>query len=127
MNQPDSFRAEAGLMANETRIPADPYSTENCASILAFISRQQEVDTLAPLLVSRLGKNGILWFACPKQSSRNYTCDFYRDTGWEIMNIPGVGACAWSPPTKTGLLPVSETPVKQGNQTDRLPKTCCSG
>jgi hypothetical protein len=31
----------------------------------------------------------MLWFAYPKKSSVNYTCDFSRDTGWEILGRHG--------------------------------------
>jgi hypothetical protein len=31
----------------------------------------------------------LFWWAYPKGSSKNYKCDFNRDTGWQIMGKLG--------------------------------------
>ena len=52
---------------------------------LIFATRKNEVEELAKAVVPRLIADGVLWFAYPKGTSRRYTCDFNRDTGWESL------------------------------------------
>jgi hypothetical protein len=43
---------------------------------LAFVTRQSEVDALAPQIY-------------PKGTSKRYKCDFNRDTGWNALKAAG--------------------------------------
>jgi hypothetical protein len=52
---------------------------------LAFVTRKSEVDRLAPLIAKRARGDAIVWFAYPKGTSKKYTCDFNRDTGWTSL------------------------------------------
>jgi hypothetical protein len=36
-------------------------------------------------LASKLAGDAVLWMCYPKKSSKNYHCDFNRDSGWEIL------------------------------------------
>ena len=56
---------------------------------LAFVTKQKEVDTLAKRIAAKAEGDTILWFAYPKGSSKNYTCDFNRDTGWAVLSEKG--------------------------------------
>jgi hypothetical protein len=56
---------------------------------LGFVTRKSEVDALAPQIAARAKGDAIVWFAYPKGTSKNYTCDFNRDTGWDAMNALG--------------------------------------
>ena len=33
--------------------------------------------------------DAVLWFAYPKGTSKRYTCDFNRDTGWQVIRGAG--------------------------------------
>ncbi|MGB8262073.1 MAG: hypothetical protein WCE75_17070 [Terracidiphilus sp.] len=57
--------------------------------LLAFVTRKAEVDALAPQVAARAKGDAIVWFAYPKGTSKNYTCDFNRDTGWDALNKLG--------------------------------------
>ena len=52
---------------------------------LAFVTRKSEVERLAPLIAKRAKGDAIVWFAYPKGTSKKYTCDFNRDTGWTSL------------------------------------------
>ena len=52
---------------------------------LAFVTRRSEVDRLAPQIARRAKGDAIVWFAYPKGTSKKYTCDFNRDTGWAAL------------------------------------------
>jgi hypothetical protein len=56
---------------------------------LAFVTRQNEVDTLAPQLAARAKGDAALWFAYPKGTSKRFKCDFNRDTGWSAVFAAG--------------------------------------
>jgi hypothetical protein len=56
---------------------------------VAFVTRQAEVDALAPQITARAKGDAIVWFAYPKGTSKNYKCDFNRDTGWAMLKKAG--------------------------------------
>ncbi len=56
---------------------------------LAFVTRQAEVDALAPQIAARARGDAIVWFAYPKGTSKKYKCDFNRDTGWDALKAAG--------------------------------------
>ena len=53
--------------------------------VLCFVTQQQQIDDWVPKIAKRLDGDAHVWFAYPKKSSKNYTCDFDRDHGWQIM------------------------------------------
>jgi hypothetical protein len=61
---------------------------EICFS-LAFVTRQAEVDSLAPKVAARAKGDATVWFAYPKGTSKKYKCDFNRDTGWDALKAAG--------------------------------------
>ena len=40
-------------------------------------------------MTARAEGDALLWFAYPKGSSKRYTCDFNRDTGWTVLGEAG--------------------------------------
>ena len=56
---------------------------------LAFVMRQPEVDELAGSLTSRAVGDAVVWFAYPKQSSKNYRSEIDRDHGWTVLGRAG--------------------------------------
>jgi len=56
---------------------------------LAFVTKQSEVDVLAPKIAARAKGDAAVWFAYPKGTSKKYKCDFNRDTGWAVLNAAG--------------------------------------
>lgn len=89
VNAPESFQPELQQMAALTQAITEPQQVQDCAFIMAFVTRQSEVDNLAPLLTLKLAGDGVLWFCYPKGSSKKYKCDFNRDTGWDALAHAG--------------------------------------
>jgi hypothetical protein len=56
---------------------------------LAFVTTQKQVDELIQRIVPRMSSDGVLWFAYPKRSSKRYSCNFNRDTGWALLGKAG--------------------------------------
>lgn len=67
-------------------------SNQPVAFALAFCRTQQQVNSAAELLSSLAEGDAILWFCYPKASSKNYSCEFNRDTGWALL-----GKLGWEP------------------------------
>ena len=57
--------------------------------MLAFVTTQVQVDTLARDVAQATSGDAVVWFAYPKQSSKRYRCDFNRDTGWAALGTAG--------------------------------------
>ncbi|MFN0099908.1 MAG: hypothetical protein ACKVS7_14640 [Gemmatimonadaceae bacterium] len=56
---------------------------------LAFATTQKAVDTATAALVAHAVDDVVLWMVYPKGSSKRYTCDFNRDTGWAKLGEAG--------------------------------------
>jgi hypothetical protein len=56
---------------------------------LAFVTAQKEVDELARAVAKKAQGDAVVWFAYPKGTSRKYTCEFNRDTGWAPLGKAG--------------------------------------
>lgn len=88
LNAPESFEPElASLDGVDIRRSID--SVQRIVFSLAFVTRQTEVDSLARTIAQRAEGDAIVWFAYPKASSKNYTCEFNRDTGWAVLGALG--------------------------------------
>jgi hypothetical protein len=88
LHAPESFEREL------SRLPVLHIyrSIEALAEIrfsLAFVTKQAEVAALVPKIAARAKSDAAVWFAYPKGSSKKYTCDFNRDTGWALLHEAG--------------------------------------
>lgn len=89
LNAPASSEPELDALSGVSVLRKSPKSL-NFA--LAFVAKQKELDTVSAQLVKAAEGDAILWFAYPKGTSKNYTCDFNRDSGWTVL-----GAAGWEP------------------------------
>jgi hypothetical protein len=88
LNAPTSFGAELARLPVLTihhRIESVP----EIGFLLAFVTRQSEVDSLVPHIAARALGDAVVWFAYPKGSSKKLKCEFKRDTGWELLKAAG--------------------------------------
>ncbi len=92
LNAPETFESELASLDNQVVIRRSIESIQDIEFSLAFVRTQNEVDTLAKSISQKAVRDAIVWFAYPKASSKNYTCDFNRDTGWEIFGELGFKA-----------------------------------
>ena len=88
LNAPESFEAELARL-QVTTIHRHPASVAEIGFVLAFVTRKSDVDALAAQIAKRAKGDAIVWFAYPKGSSKKYTCDFNRDTGWDALSAAG--------------------------------------
>jgi hypothetical protein len=85
INAPESFNANIAIMEGITTFFYDFSMVEKTDFIIAFCSKQTEVDAVATEAARRLVGDGLLWMVYPKGTSKKFKCDFNRDTGWAIL------------------------------------------
>ena len=88
VNPPASFEAQLSTLSGVT-IVRDPAKVKAVSFSLAFVSKQTELDRLSEIIAAKAVGDALIWFAYPKKSSKNYTCEFDRDTGWHVLGRAG--------------------------------------
>ena len=89
VNTPASFKPNIEAMQGLTTFQRDLSAIEKTNFILAFCTKQSEVDAVALEAATKLEDDGLLWFAYPKGTSKKLKCDFNRDTGWAVLGENG--------------------------------------
>jgi hypothetical protein len=88
LGAPESFQPELAKLPVIT-LHHHLESVTEAAFWLAFVTRKSEVEKLVPEISRRAKGDAIVWFAYPKGTSKRYTCDFNRDTGWASLKKLG--------------------------------------
>lgn len=89
INPPDSLAQNLEEMKGVTKIFSRLAKAKTVDFIVAFVTRQKEVDELAKSVVPLLGSDAVVWFAYPKGTSKRYKCEFNRDNGWKELGKAG--------------------------------------
>jgi len=89
LNSPTSFASELEEMSEVAEIIYDVDKAEKIEFAIAFATKQHEVNNMITALAPKLEGDVILWFCYPKKSSKKYTCEFNRDTGWAKLGEQG--------------------------------------
>jgi hypothetical protein len=87
-NAPPSFEPELVKLQGVTII-RNPKKPAPVQFALAFAQQQTELDRLSKLLSRHSPGDAVLWFAYPKGTSKRFTCEFNRDTGWHVIRNAG--------------------------------------
>jgi hypothetical protein len=87
-NVPASFEAELAQLKG-IKILRDARRPTAIQFALAFVMQQSELNRLSRILADGSEGDALLWFAYPKGTSKRYSCDFNRDTGWQVIRKAG--------------------------------------
>jgi len=88
LNVPASFEAEVAQLKG-IKILRDVRKPTAIQFALAFVTQQSELNRLSRILADGSEGDALLWFAYPKGTSKRYSCDFNRDTGWQVIRKAG--------------------------------------
>lgn len=88
VNAPASFTGELAALSGVT-VHRNLDAVPEVHFSLAFVTQQAELDRLITAVTTKAAGDVLIWFAYPKKSSKSYTCDFDRDTGWEVLGQAG--------------------------------------
>ena len=91
LNAPESFEPELAVLET-VDIRRSLEGIQRVVFSLAFVTQQDEVNDFARAIARKAEGDAIVWFAYPKGSSRKYTCEFNRDTGWAVLGELGFEA-----------------------------------
>jgi hypothetical protein len=89
INAPESFKKEMDEMKMLTAITTSLAGAKEVGFIVAFVTKQKEVDDIAKKVAPQIIGDGLLWLAYPKGTSKKYKCEFNRDTGWTELGKQG--------------------------------------
>jgi hypothetical protein len=87
-NVPASFEAELAQLKG-IKILRDVRKPTAIQFALAFVTQQSELNRLSRILADGSEGDALLWFAYPKGTSKRYSCEFNRDTGWQVIRKAG--------------------------------------
>ena len=88
VNAPKSFAAELKTL-RQVRIRQRIAAIKQLTFALAFVVKQTELNRLSAAIAAKATGDAVIWLAYPKGTSKRYTCDFNRDTGWDVLRASG--------------------------------------
>ncbi len=83
LNAPDSFHPHTETMKAITRVHTAHDGQQKISFGLIFVKEQEEIEFAAENIIPHLEGDAVFWAAYPKKSSKKYTCNFNRDSGWD--------------------------------------------
>jgi hypothetical protein len=89
LNAPENMDALITALERSAKVHTKATKLKGVGFAMAFATRQTEVDKVAKDLTSCMEGDAVLWLCYPKGSSKRYTCDFNRDTGWKVLGELG--------------------------------------
>ena len=88
VDAPAPFEAELAKL-DSVGIVRDPAKAKSIEFAIAFAITQGELDRTSKALVAKAEGDAILWIAYPKKTSKRYSCEFNRDSGWNVLRSAG--------------------------------------
>ena len=88
LNAPESFEPELAALHNVT-VLRSLQGLDGIRFSLAFITKQQEVDSLGNAIAKKAKGDAVVWFAYPKGTSKKYKSEINRDSGWQVLGKAG--------------------------------------
>jgi hypothetical protein len=85
LHAPPGIAHEVEEMMSVARVSSRLPATPTVEFVMAFVTRQKQVDDLVRKIVPLMCSDGVLWFAYPKGTSKRYLCEFNRDSGWKEL------------------------------------------
>src|SRR6201999_1764647 len=88
LNAPESFESELKALKGG-KILRDPAKPKHVNFGIAFASTQAQLDKASKSFAAGSEGDAVIWFAYPKGTSKRYTCEFNRDSGWQVIVAAG--------------------------------------
>jgi transcriptional regulator with XRE-family HTH domain len=88
LNAPLGFAVELNALPG-IEVHRDPTRVERVGAALAFVTTQAELNAATDAILPKAHGDPIIWFAYPKITSKRYTCEFDRVSGWAPVAAMG--------------------------------------
>ena len=82
INSPKTFDNELEEMSKTATIIKNKTDVVETEFAICFVTTENEIDGFISSMYQKLKGDAIVWLCYPKMTSKNYKCDFNRDTGW---------------------------------------------
>lgn len=89
LDAPPSFEPALDVLEGRVAVRRRLTPKSRVCFMVAFATKRAEIVRLAGRLATRAEGDAIVWVAYPKASSKRYSCDFNRDSGWEPLGEAG--------------------------------------
>ncbi len=85
LNSPPSFKSELAKMKEHTSILTNETEMEHTDFIIAFPTTLEEIEKFGSIANNKGTGDFIFWLCYPKGTSKEYKCNFNRDTGFNVL------------------------------------------
>ena len=85
LNAPDSFLPNLENMQDLTTVFKSADELNSISFLLVFVTEKNVMENIVRTNAEKFEGDTLVWIAYPKKSSKKYTCNFNRDTGWEVF------------------------------------------
>lgn len=85
INSPKTFDNELEEMSKRATIIKDFKEVIDAEFVICFVTTQIEIEQFISAIYQKLKGDAIIWLCYPKMTSKNYKCDFNRDSGWTSL------------------------------------------
>ncbi len=85
LSQPEMFEELLATLSPEIMVRKEVEPDDSVEFVVVFTTLRADLEEVARKVTPCLKGDAIFWLAYPKGTSKKYTCDFNRDTSWEIM------------------------------------------
>lgn len=89
LNAPKEFQGNLRSMEVLTTVKKSPNCKQTYDFALFFVKSKDDIRKYAQKAADKMNDDGLLWFAYPKKSSKNYKSDISRDDGWQPLGDLG--------------------------------------
>lgn len=88
LNSPESFEGELSAL-RDVKILRGMEGVKEIEFLLAFVTKQKEVDSIGKIAAKKAKSDAVVWFAYPKGTSKKYKSEINRDRGWGVLGECG--------------------------------------
>jgi hypothetical protein len=88
LDAPSSFEKELKTLKS-VRIVRSVEAARHVTFAIAFVAEKRGLDQVSKRLAAKAEGDAVLWFAYPKGTSKTLTCEFNRDSGWDVIRAAG--------------------------------------
>ena len=85
INSPKAFDNELEEMSTKATIIKNLTEIIEIEFVICFVTTQVEIEQFISSIDQKLKGDAIIWLCYPKMTSKNYKCDFNRDSGWTSL------------------------------------------
>lgn len=89
LHSPESFKSDLSEIEHQTQIRTKLSELKRISFCLIFVKKKIEIEKVVSKISNLLKNDAVFGFAYPKGTSKKYSSDFNRDSGWESLGELG--------------------------------------